>query len=46
MRVWIEDEMIEQTEGESVFVPGGAKHMSAVPTQNTVTLSLYLKSEN
>lgn len=45
MKVWIEGETIEHGEGESVFVPSGAKHMSAVPAQKTVTLTLYLKSE-
>jgi quercetin dioxygenase-like cupin family protein len=29
MRVWIEGEVIEQAEGESVFVPGGAKHIDS-----------------
>jgi len=43
MRVWIEKEVIEQGEGESVFISGGVKHKSAVPSQKTMTLNLYVK---
>lgn len=43
MRVWIEGKLIEQTEGDSVFIPGGLMHRSAAPAEKTVALNLYVK---
>jgi len=44
MTVFIEDEeVMEQEEGQAIFIQGMIEHRSAAPANRTVALNLYMK---